>query len=109
MDPQIPQIRTARPRHDLEPLRIPGPANGMWYSAPEVAELLGRSKKTIRDWIATGLMRHGQRVKLRSMRVPRGCISPAELCRFLEAINEQKVEVQNGGIGRDDHVHADRT
>ena len=90
MDPQIAQIRMARPRHDLEPLRIPGPANGRWYSAEEVAELLGRKVKTVRDWIATGLMRHGQRIKLRSMRVPRGMIAEGELRKFLERMNDER-------------------
>ena len=92
MDPQIPQIaqiRTARPRHDLEPLAIPGPANGRWYSAEEVAELLGRKKKTVRDWIAVGLMRNGRRVKLRSMRVPRGMIAEGELRKFLDRMNDE--------------------
>jgi len=92
MDPQIPQIaqiRTARPRHDIDTLRIPGPANGRWYSAEEVAELLGRKLKTVRDWIAVGLMRDGRRVKLRSMRVPRGMIAEGELRKFLDRMNDE--------------------
>jgi len=92
MDPQIAQIariRTARPRHAERLDSLPAPANGWCYSAGEVAAMTGRKVKTIRDWIATGLMRGGRRVKLVSMRVPRGMIEPEALKRFMGMMNDE--------------------
>jgi len=73
-----------------ETWRIPAPASGGLYTQTELAGLLGVKVCTVRDWVARG--NRGER--LHALRVPRGRITPAEVRRFLEAVNGVPVALE---------------
>ena len=74
-------------------LFIPPPADGVTYTAGEVAEMFGYKVSGVKDLIARGRLVDGERLYLRPLRIPRGRISPGELCSFLGAVNGIRVEV----------------
>lgn len=74
--------------------QIPPPAEGATYSAADVARITGVSEATVRGWVCRGLKVSGGEVKLQTLRAPRGRITPAALCVFLETVNGVKVLVR---------------
>jgi len=77
---------------DAEPLRLPAPRAGV-YTQAEIAELLDVSVNTVRSWACSGCKVNGERVKLRTLRYPRGKVAPAALRAFLEAVNGIEVRI----------------
>ena len=75
---------------------ISPPADGSSYSRDEVAALVPTSRRAVEHWIQDGVCG----VRLRSLRVPRGRIAPADLCEFLSVVNEMKVEVKEEDLTR---------
>lgn len=75
--------------------QIPGPRDGVTYSASEVAEISGTKLSTVRAWISRGLAVGSGWVRLRTLRVPRGRITPAALCEFLAAVNDVDVRIHH--------------
>ena len=67
--------------------QIPGPRSGAAYSQAEVAEIYGVALATVRDWVSRGRQVGGRRVRLRTLNVPRGRITPEDLERFMGAVN----------------------
>lgn len=72
---------------------ISPPADGCSYRAAEVAGLLDVRLATVRDWISRGV----GGVRLRTLRVPRGRVAPADLCAFLSAVNGREVRLTAKG------------
>ena len=108
-------LRSTRPVFAAgSPWLIPPPEEGLTYSIAEVAALLDCAYGTVKRWIARGVhvgrgqlvsglrsrsdcfggVGAGRVVKLLSLRAPRGRITPAALCAFLEAVNGCEVAVQ---------------
>ena len=74
----------------LGPWRLPAPASGGTYTQTELAALLNVKVCTVRDWVA-----RGQRgIKLQTLRAPRGRVTPAAVCVFLEAVNGIEVGIE---------------
>ncbi len=80
----------------LPDMFIAPPQDGQSYTHEEVAPIVGRKVATVTNWIykegklaADGVTR----VKLGRLRIPEGRISPGDLCRFMSAVNGQRVAV----------------
>lgn len=79
---------------------IPPPRDGIAYGVQEVADLCRVSPRTVEGWISLGRGLEGDRVRLRSLRVPHGHIAPGDLCAFLSGVNHGvKVKVSPAGAG----------
>lgn len=75
---------------------VPPPSAGAAYSATELASLANVELGTVRAWISKGVSVNGQRVKLKTLRAPRGRIVPAALADFLHRVND--IEVRIGDV-----------
>ena len=96
--PEPSDLGSPTPPHSAEPevLWLPAPKAGV-YTQGEIAELLGVSVNTVRSWVWGGCKdAHGEVVKLRTLKYPRGRVAPGALRAFLEAVNG--VVVSMGGI-----------
>lgn len=79
-------------------LRIPAPPDGgPFYTRAQAAAALKIKPITLYGWISPGLLVKGQRMKLETLRAPRGRISPAALCAFLGAVNGVEVRLEAAG------------
>ena len=76
---------------------IPRPEDGMAYTRGELARLCGIQPQTVQVWMSRGLKApDGRMAKLESLRVPRGRITPAALCRFWGLVNGVTVRMREG-------------
>jgi hypothetical protein len=84
---------------------IPGPIDRIAYSAQEIADMFGKKLLTIRHWIVVGLKPadgdSDALVRLQTLRMPRGRITPAALCAFLGAVNGVRVKVKEPQMNAD--------
>ncbi len=69
-----------------EELVIPAPMDGVTYTYSEVAAFCGCARGTICGWVA----KRG----LKSLKLPKGHISPGALCAFLEEANDVSVSIR---------------
>jgi transposase len=66
----------------------------MSYSKAEVGAIAGVSVATTKGWVSRGRTSGGGKVRLRTLRAPRGKVSPGALCSFLAAVNGIPVRVR---------------
>jgi hypothetical protein len=65
----------------------PRPRSGLVYSQAELAEICECKISTVRDWVARGVKAGHGMVKLETVRVPRGGVTPGALAEFLTRVN----------------------
>ena len=77
-------------------LTIPPPADGFAYKVGEIAGMLGLKKSSVHAWVARGIPRGGEMLRLETLATPRGRVLPERLKAFLAAANGCEVEIKEG-------------
>jgi len=74
-------------------LTLPAPRNGAYYRQGELAETLGVTWSAVHSWIGRGIKVGGKRVKLRTLRAPKGGAAVGAVVEFFRRANGVKVTI----------------
>jgi len=81
--------------HQAAPLVmvLPAPRNGMYYEQVELASVLGRKWSALHSWISRGVLVNGKRVKMGTLRVPKGGVAAENVAQFFRRVNGVEVVI----------------
>jgi len=83
-------------------LTIPAPRNGSFYKSGELAEIMQRKPSAVHSWISRGIQAGGKKIKLQTLKAPKGCIPIDSVKKFFRQVNNVEVRIDPApNVGRD--------
>ena len=74
---------------------LPAPQDGRFFTHAEIAGMFGRKRTVVQGWVSYGVRAvTGQRVRLRTLTVPRGRVTASDLAAFLGTVNGVEVRFE---------------
>ncbi|HUW32127.1 MAG TPA: hypothetical protein VM223_10985 [Planctomycetota bacterium] len=68
-------------------VELPAPRNAAWYWQDELVTELGITRSALHSWIGRGLKVNGKRVKLQTLRAPKGAVAVGAVAEFFRRVN----------------------